>query len=203
MYQHKEGVTLRKIERSDLADLLRLKQESWWGTHRASVVNLDDQEHWFENIPRNQMCLVGEQDGPLGLAIFSNIDWVSQTLQISGAVYKHRRKLSKEAFCAGLDFAFEMLNMRRVEAEVLEYHKAAQRLEIDVLGFKVEGRKRQAAYKCGRYYDSLMIGLLREEWQADPRVVGYGDTCNSNFSHDRFEKIMKRFSPIGDKNATE
>lgn len=131
----------------------------------------------------------------VGVAVYTDIDWCSRSLRISGSIYKNQRKpeIIKAGFTAGLDFAFEVLNMQRVEAEVLEYHVTAQQLEIDYLGFTIEGRKRKVVYKCGRYYDSIMLGMLREEWQNHFRVKAYGDSCNLNFSHDKMEKLTKRF----------
>jgi RimJ/RimL family protein N-acetyltransferase len=196
MYDHKDGVTLRKIEKSDLSVLLKLKQESWWGTHKSPIINSDDQVCWYDNIPNDQLFMVAEiqpSKDIVGVAAYTNIDWVNRTLQISGSILKdHRSSWAYGGFCSGLDFAFEMLNMRRVEAEVLEYHIAAQKIEIDILGFAIEGRKRKAVYKCGQYYDSLILGLLREEWQESSRVKNHGDTCNKNFSHLFFQKLIKR-----------
>ena len=193
MYNHKEGVSLRKVEQSDLPKLLELKNESWWGTHSTSIINLDDQINWYKNIDDHSIFLIGEMQCPVGVAVFTNIDWVSRNLNISGSVYKeHRSKAAYAGFCAGLDFAFEMLNMNRVEAEVLEYHFMARKLEVDILGFAIEGIKRKSVYKCGRYYDSLVLGMLREEWSNSDRVKKYGDSCNKNFSHDKFNKLMLR-----------
>jgi RimJ/RimL family protein N-acetyltransferase len=196
MYDHKDGITLRKIEKIDLPDLLKLKNESWWGTHNTSIINFDDQVNWYNNIPNDQLFLIGETaKSSVGVAAYTKIDWISRTLHISGSVFKnHRNQFSQAGFCAGLDFAFEILNMRRVEAEVLEYHIPARILEVDVLGFTIEGRKRKAVYKAGRYYDSIMLGLLRSEWQNQARVKDYGDACNLNFSHDKFKKLMQKLS---------
>ncbi len=194
LYKHKDGVGLRKIELSDLSDLQDLKAESWWGTHNVSFRNTDEQTNWFHNIPSNQLFLIGETDVAIGVAVYTNIDWINRSLSISGSLYKEHRSCAYKAFCAGLDFAFEMLNMQRCDAEVLEYNIVAQKLEVDKLGFIVEGRRRQAVYKCGKYYDSIMLGMLRSEWQSCDRVKLYGDTCNENFSHDRFEKLASRFS---------
>jgi hypothetical protein len=190
MYYHKSGITLRKVEKTDLTDLLKLKQESWWGTHKVSIINQEDQLNWYNNLPNDQLFLVGETDEPVGVAVYTNINWINRNLQISGSLYKnHRLTFAYKGFCAGLDFAFEILNMHRVEAEVLEYHIAAQKLEIDLLGMNVEGRKRSAVYKCGKYYDSIMLGMLRSDWEKQPRVLEYGNTCNHNFDPERFEKI--------------
>lgn len=194
LYQHKEGVQFRKLDRPDLAHLLRLKSESWWGTHATTIANADDQERWYQNLPANQLFLVGEvvpggplagEDlaGPLGVAVYTDIDPVSRSLRISGSVHKHcrRPRVVRACFAGGLDFAFEMLNMRRVEAEVLDYHAAAKSLELDYLHMRLEGRKVAAAYKCNAYHDSLLLAMLRSEWEADPRVAAYGGVCNLQF----------------------
>jgi RimJ/RimL family protein N-acetyltransferase len=201
MYDHKDGISLRKVEETDLQSLLELKQRNWWGTHKSPIINSIDQKKWFESIPDNQLFLLGTRatatsntPTSIGVAVYTDIDWISRTLQISGSVFKNvRSDSSKDAFCAGLDFAFEMLNMQKCEAEVLDYHIPAKKLEIDILGFKVEGVKRKSVYKCGKYYDSLVIGLLREEWESSERVKEYGDSCNHNFSHDSVEAMLSRF----------
>lgn len=199
MYSHKEGIIFRKLERTDLCDLLYLKNESWWGTHSTQILNSDDQNKWFDSIPKNQLFLIGESlsniGTPIGVAVYTNIDWINRSLYISGSLFKKfRGQFSYTSFCAGLDFAFEMLNMNRVEAEVLEYHATARFLEINKLGFIVEGTKRQAVYKCGKYYNSLCLGMLREDWTKSDRVLGYGDSCNLNFSPNRFNKILNKMN---------
>ena len=76
-----------------------------------------------------------------------------------------------------VDFAFEMLNMNRVYGEVLETNTGA--LKLDDLTMTREGVKRQACYQSGRYLDSVMFGLLREEWEASDRVKSYEGCCNT------------------------
>jgi RimJ/RimL family protein N-acetyltransferase len=193
MYQHRDKITLRKIIEGDLNALADLKNESWWGTHKTSFVNMVDQRAWYESIPSNTLCmmLMSFKD-TVGMVIYSDIDSISRSLKISGSAYHRFRKpeILKAGFAAGLDFAFEMLNVQRVEAEVLASNGPAQHYEIDYLGFKVEGVKRKAVYKCGRYYDSLVLGMLREEWESCPRVVAYGGTCNTMFSHEIAESFI-------------
>lgn len=198
MYNHKDGVILRKIEKKDLPSLLEIKNESWWGTHKISIINLDDQDFWYNNTPNDQLYMVGQTEGQneiVGVCSYTNIDWQNRTLSISGSVAKkYRSRFAKAGFCAGLDFAFEVLNMNRLEAEVLEYHIPAQKIEIELLGFKIEGVKRKNVYKSGKYYNSFILGLLREEWQESHRVKQYGDTCNLNFSHNICEKLIKKYN---------
>jgi len=216
MYDHKDGISLRKIHTGDLHPLLALKQESWWGTHSTMIVNVEDQRRWYDNIGHNSLYMMAEQkpreikvgeNGQttkslvptqvVGVACYTEIDWYARTLNISGSIFKEHRKMNevvKPAFSAGLDFAFEILNMHRVGAEVLETHSAAQRLEIGHLGFTIEGRRRKAVYKAGRYYDSIQLGILREEWESHDRVKAYEGCCNINFDHDLAVKAIERFN---------
>lgn len=220
MYNHKDGTKLRKLHKGDLHPLLALKQESWWGTHATLIINVEDQLEWFEGISHKELYMIAEKKveipkdhpkgvafgsttgvgnfAPIGIACYTEIDWFGHSCNISGSIYKDQRKyfseVVKPAFSAGLDFAFEVLNMQRVGAEVLETHAAAQQLEIGHLGFKIEGRRRRAVYKAGRYYDSIQLGILREEWVTHPRVEAYEGCCNDNFDHVLADKAIKRFN---------
>jgi RimJ/RimL family protein N-acetyltransferase len=61
--------------------------------------------------------------------------------------------------------AFETLNLNRVWLHVYEYNARARHV-YDKLGFRVEGRLRQDTFRDGRYWDTLVMGLLRDEWVA-------------------------------------
>jgi RimJ/RimL family protein N-acetyltransferase len=201
MYNHKDGISLRKVASHDLRTLLELKAESWWGTHTTPILNIDDQEKWFHGLSHRELFLMAEMEDPdnkfcpqRGVACYTNIDPIARTLDISGSILKKHRKpeIVKPAFAAGLDFAFEILNATRVNAEVLSCNAPAQKLEIGYLGFEIEGRKRKAVYKSGRYYDSLILGLLREDWEKQERVKNYNGSCNLNFDHDKAEELSQR-----------
>ncbi|MQA00291.1 MAG: GNAT family N-acetyltransferase [Dehalococcoidia bacterium] len=60
-------------------------------------------------------------------------------------------------------FAFEELDLHRLELGVAEYNPRAQRA-YEKVGFVVEGRLRQDSYIAGRYYDTFVMGLLHSEF---------------------------------------
>jgi RimJ/RimL family protein N-acetyltransferase len=62
-----------------------------------------------------------------------------------------------------LDHAFATLNLNRVWLQVIEFNARAVR-SYEKLGFKHEGRLRQHMYREGKYWDSLVMGILRSEW---------------------------------------
>lgn len=59
-------------------------------------------------------------------------------------------------------FGFEEMNLHRIELVVFAPNARAQRVYARV-GFKVEGRLRDARFKSGRYQDVIVMGLLRDE----------------------------------------
>lgn len=62
-----------------------------------------------------------------------------------------------------LQYAFMELGAQRVSLGLLEYNPRALRT-YEKAGFRLEGRTRQDVQREGRRYDSLWMGVLREEW---------------------------------------
>jgi RimJ/RimL family protein N-acetyltransferase len=194
MYTHKNGTVFRKVEQDDLKMLLDLKNESWWGTHTVLFANMRDQQRWFENLGDKLVFTILRDSEAMGFCVISDVDHISRKASISGSVVKEFRNNNNPRliFEAGVDMAFEMFNFNRLEAEVLETNYSAQLLEVNILGFKVEGKKRMAVYKAGRYYDSIVLGLLRSEWESQERVQAMTGGCNQNFDHEKADKYVQR-----------
>ena len=64
-----------------------------------------------------------------------------------------------------LDHAFADLGLHKVLARVFEHNDASMAV-LDKLGFQREGRLREHDYIRGAYRDTLLFGLLAEEWRA-------------------------------------
>jgi UDP-4-amino-4,6-dideoxy-N-acetyl-beta-L-altrosamine N-acetyltransferase len=69
-----------------------------------------------------------------------------------------------EATVLLLRYAFETLNLHRIMLQVFEYNPRAMHI-YEKLGFRKEGVLRQENYRDGRYWDTIVMGLLREEWE--------------------------------------
>lgn len=59
-------------------------------------------------------------------------------------------------------FGFEMMNLHRIELDVFAENTRARRV-YEKVGFVVEGTRRQAYYRRGRYTDVVLMGLLEGE----------------------------------------
>jgi RimJ/RimL family protein N-acetyltransferase len=72
-----------------------------------------------------------------------------------------------------LRFAFTELNLHRVSLDVFEYNTRAIR-SYEKVGFKHEGRLRQAVHRDGQRCDLLYMGILRTEWMEKYRPEELG-----------------------------
>lgn len=63
-----------------------------------------------------------------------------------------------------LDWAFNYANMHRVGLTVYEWNEGAYALYKKV-GFREEGRKREALYRTGRRWDEISMSVLVHEWR--------------------------------------
>ncbi len=75
------------------------------------------------------------------------------------------RGLGTEATELMLTHAFERLGLHRVGLSVFAFNERAVR-SYQKVGFRLEGRLREAIWRDGRYWDELQMGILAEEWRA-------------------------------------
>lgn len=188
-YQHKNGLILTKIEESDLHLLKALKDESHYGTHGYAIINRFDEKKWFEKTStlvlkamvdevgsisgsfydpktgRVVLSTAEEQDKIIGIFKIDHVDTVNRTCDVGWDVFSWVRGkgYGKKLVQTGVDFCFEILNLNRLDAEILENNVASQKC-AETAGFIKEGNRRKSVYKCIEYIDSWIYGILRSEW---------------------------------------
>jgi RimJ/RimL family protein N-acetyltransferase len=62
-------------------------------------------------------------------------------------------------------YGFEDMDLHRISLTVAAYNPRAQRA-YEKVGFVIEGRLRDHRYAAGRYHDTLVMGLLRTDFEA-------------------------------------
>lgn len=165
MFVH-DGIRLSKFERRDLDLLLGMKESAWFCMHRPLLRTLPEQQAWYEQLdmhphtPRELLLCGAAGDYTVGM-FFLDIDWVNRAADISWGVFdEYRLKgFGKRIVVAGTLFSFEVLNLYRLSAEILEHNKASIAC-AESAGYKFEGRKREAICKQGKRIDSLIYGKL-------------------------------------------
>ena len=63
-----------------------------------------------------------------------------------------------------INYGFQQLNLHRISSTAIAFNERSIRLHKKV-GFREEGRLRQAIFKNGQYHDLVQFGILREEWR--------------------------------------
>ena len=80
-----------------------------------------------------------------------------------------RKGYASEAMDAVLKFGFEILNFNKIEADINPENQASINLATK-MGFKKEAHLRQNLFFNGKFIDSLIFGLLKNEWKGSKTV---------------------------------
>lgn len=99
------------------------------------------------------------------------VDWKNRTGLfgiVLGVKEYWGRGYGPDACRAMLRWAFDELNLQRVELEVFDYNPRAKRC-YEKVGFKQEGVRRKAFYHAGQYHDTYPMGILKDEFRAADR----------------------------------
>lgn len=166
-------ISFRQVEKEDLP-LLR----DWRNQERVRkccreyrLLNMANQVNWFEkNITSgvDHMFIVAVDDEPVGVCGLTHINWKNRSTEIA---YYLGRQISPAADVAiGIEVysfikkkAFEEYNMNRVTGEAFSFNKGAIDLALKC-GFRKEGIMRQSVFWSGKYWDSVLLGMLAHEY---------------------------------------
>lgn len=76
------------------------------------------------------------------------------------------RGYGSEATSLMVRYGFTTLNLNRIWLHVYEYNSRGRRA-YEKVGFQVEGALRKHCFREGKYWDVIVMGLLREEWREE------------------------------------
>jgi ribosomal-protein-alanine N-acetyltransferase len=110
-------------------------------------------------------------DRVIGAAGLKDIDWKHRRATfgiVIGDPAEWDKGYGTEATRLVTDLAFETLNLNRVQLHVYEYNERGLRT-YEKVGYRREGVLRQHHYYGGRYWDVIVMGLLRPEWDEAKR----------------------------------
>lgn len=103
--------------------------------------------------------------GNIGL---HQIDWVDRsgmTGMVIGEARCRNKGYGHEAKELLLAYAFDTLHLHRVSSGVLDFNQRSLRCLLKS-GYVIEGRRREAHFREGRWIDHVDLGLLASEWRA-------------------------------------
>lgn len=144
---------------TDDADLKELAQDY------SVLENLSEKRLYPPNMPSSMVFRIEHEDRLIGEIGFRTIKWFNRKSEISLFITPEYQSkgFGKQALLMLMKFAFDKMNLQRLETEVIDYNDKAKSL-VEKLGFVLEGKLREAKYNDGRYYDVLRYGILKREY---------------------------------------
>ena len=172
-----DRVTLRPIEADDIEFVQRCMNDPriWRPALGSNPMNREESEEFFANVlsdPDGVKCLVCADEEPAGLVSLSESYYGpgetsrarSAELDYWIAPEHHGNGYGSAATERIIRYAFEDRNLRRIVSRPGSFNDASQAL-LESLGFEHEGTLREATWFRGEYHDTLVYGLLRDDWR--------------------------------------
>lgn len=114
---------------------------------------------------RYDFLILDKSDQLLGEVVLKDIDKETRIGGFRICLFSSQefgRGVGTEATQMAVKFAFEELNLHRLELEVYSYNPRAKRV-YEKVGFVEEGVKRDAMFINGEYHDVVIMGMLESD----------------------------------------
>jgi ribosomal-protein-serine acetyltransferase len=171
---------LRAVDAPELHALVEANREDlarWmpW----AADQDLAGTEQFIRDVTAQQQSNDGfqaaiAQDGPIiGVVGFHSVDWTNRHTSIGYWLAEdyRRRGIMTGAVRALVDHAFGVWNLHRIEIHCAPANHRSRAIP-ERLGFREEATLRETERVGGHYLDSVVYGLLSNEWEREPAAAG-------------------------------
>jgi len=181
---HGERIVLREFRKEDVAPI-----QAWVGNEEITRYlgfvmfpqSLEETTSFVERqlvrkgTPDEGVFVIALRNDPdleyIGAVGFHGISWRDRHCELGIVIGREDllgKGLGAEAIRLALGFAFDFLNMHKVNLTVFEYNERGRRCYARC-GFIEEGRIREQRFYSGRYWDVIIMGITREEFAAVAR----------------------------------
>lgn len=171
-----ERIILRDYRKEDLPYMRKWVNEYEITQYLSNIFlyphSLHDTESFLNSIIEGRAGFKGfviakkDTEEYIGQIDLVKIEWVNR-IGTLGIVIGTKENLGKgygtEAIKLLQDFAFNKLNLHKLELEVRDFNDRATNC-YKKCGFIEEGRKRECFFADGKYYDNIQMGILKREY---------------------------------------
>ncbi|HEU5012611.1 MAG TPA: GNAT family protein [Roseiflexaceae bacterium] len=169
-------IRLTALTREDLPTIARWYEDAdmqrLFDARPAAPRSITDLEQWLDGQRgAHNGVLLGirrqTDDALLGYVELDGILWAQRVGGLAiviGERAERGKGYGHAAMQLALRYAFDELNLHRVQLTVFSYNTAAIRL-YERLGFQREGVYREFLERDGQRHDMFLYGLLRREWK--------------------------------------
>lgn len=110
-----------------------------------------------------------EDNRTIGYIELDNVQWWNGVANLGigiGSKGQRGKGYGREAMELLLEFAFNEINLHRVQLNVFSYNERAIML-YEKVGFQREGCYREFVHKDGQYFDMYLYSILSHEWKSE------------------------------------
>ena len=169
-------IGLRAVEKQDLEFFRNWRNLPHFRKNFREVRELSsvDQGNWFDSLSKtrhiNFMFTIVrlEDDNPIGAAGLLYTNWLNRATDFSfyigeDEMYMGDNGYAEEGVKLLIDYGFNNLNLNKIWMELYEFDYQKIEFFTKKFNFKQDGLLRQNCFEDGKYWDSLIISLLRDE----------------------------------------
>ncbi|MGI6540818.1 MAG: GNAT family N-acetyltransferase [Bacillota bacterium] len=167
-------VFLRALETSDMEALRSYhndpeiaKMVMGW----SFPISLYEQERWYERTitdPVNKRFAIDAgEHGFIGISTLTDMDMKYRSAFhgiMIGAKNIQGKGYGTDAVMATMRYAFEELGLERLDSEIVEFNQASLRLYTQKCGWTIEGTRRHSVFRSNTWYDSHVVGIIRDDY---------------------------------------
>lgn len=173
-----QDIAFRVIERDDLDTLRKLHndQSTYLNLFSLDFVDEEDQLEWWKNLhhkhndKRYVLCFASQPAKVFGRLRIQNINALHNNCEIGLDILPEYRKqgLGQKSYQMLLEFLFLHYNMNMVYVKVADFNPEAKRV-YEKSGFTETGRFPQYFYRYGKYWDYIIMSVLKSDYLAENR----------------------------------
>jgi diamine N-acetyltransferase len=136
-------------------------------------MTIDQEIGWYDSLQQNSSIAIftiyeRETYRPVGNCNLHKIDHRHRTAELGIAIGEkdaRGRGVGTAAVRLLCDWGFNALELNSIMLETYEWNIAGQKAYVKA-GFREVGRRREARYFAGRYWDAIYYDLLRSEFES-------------------------------------
>ncbi|HZK12571.1 MAG TPA: GNAT family protein [Atribacterota bacterium] len=169
-------VNLRALERKDLEEIMKWVNDREVTKYLSAFlypVSWAEEEKFLERAMNHydtekNLVIETKEIEYIGQISLHKIDWKNRNAEL-GIVIGDKEYWGKgygsDAINTLLNHAFNQMNLNKVYLRVFDYNQRGIRC-YKKCGFKEEGRLRKGQFYGGKYYDVILMGILKDEFES-------------------------------------
>ena len=166
------SVSLKKLESDYLPHIYKWRNDPelmrFYGLY--PILSLDKVQEEIKankNLKNRLDFIVLSKNNPIVMVRVKRIDWINSNCELNcmiGEKSFRSKVFGAEAIFILLLFCMNELNLHKVYAKIIEFALESHNL-VSEAGFKKEAVLRKMVFQDGKYWDLIIYGLLRKEFE--------------------------------------